>query len=60
MLMVKNPPVNAEDIRDEGLTPGSGKSTGGGHGNPLQEIYLENPMNREPGGLQSIRSKSQT
>ena len=57
MLMVKNPPPNAEDIRDKGLAPGSGKSTGGGHGNPLQELYMENPMDREPGGLQSIGSQ---
>ena len=33
--VVKNPPVNARDSRDMGLTPGSGRSPGGGHGNPL-------------------------
>ena len=55
--MVKNPPPNAEDTRDEGLTTGSGKSTGGGHGNPLQELYLENPMDREPAGRQFIGSQ---
>ena len=33
--MVKNPPVNAGDIRDSGSIPGSGRSPGGGHGNPL-------------------------
>ena len=34
--------------------PGSGRSPGGGHGNPLQYSCLENPMDRgeEPGGLQ--------
>ena len=42
-LMVKNPPANAGDIRDEGLIPGSGRCPGGGHGNPLQYSYLENP-----------------
>ena len=26
--------------------PGLGRSSGGGHGNPLQYSYLENPMNR--------------
>ena len=41
--MVKNPPANAGDIRDVGSTPGSGKSPGGGHGNPLQYSCLENP-----------------
>ena len=34
-LVVKNPPAIAGDVRDAGLTPGSGRSPGGGHGNPL-------------------------
>ena len=42
-LVVKNPPANAGDIRDEGSTPGLGRSPGGGHGNPLQYSCLENP-----------------
>ena len=42
--MVKNPPANAGDIRDMGSIPGSGKSPGGGHGNPLQYSCLENPI----------------
>ena len=42
--MVKNPPASAEDVRDKGSIPGSGKSPGGGHGNPLQYFCLENPM----------------
>ena len=29
-----------------GSIPGSGRSPGGGHGNPLQCSYLENPMDR--------------
>jgi len=45
-LVVKNPPANAGDIRDMGLIPGSGRSPGGGHGNPLQFSCLENPMDR--------------
>ena len=44
--MVKNPPANAGDIREPGLIPGSGRSPGGGHGNPLQYSCLENPMDR--------------
>ena len=44
--LVKNLPANAEDIRDVGSTPGSGRSPGGGHGNPLQYSCLENPMDR--------------
>ena len=46
MLVVKNPPANAEDLRDTGLIPGSGKSPGGGHGSSLQYSCLDNPMNR--------------
>ena len=46
VLVVKNPPANAGDIRDTGSIPGSGRSPGGGHGNPLQYSCLENPMNR--------------
>ena len=45
--MVKNLPASAGDRRDVGLTPGSGRSPGGGHGNPLQYSCLDNPMDRE-------------
>ena len=41
--MVKNLPANAGDVRDAGLIPRSGRSPGGGHGNPLQCSCLENP-----------------
>ena len=41
--MVKNPPSN---VRDRGLIPGSGRSPGGGHGNPPQYSCLENPKDR--------------
>ena len=44
VLVVKNPPDNAGDIRDAGSIPGSGRSPGGGHGNPFQYSCLENPM----------------
>ena len=42
----KNLPANAGDLRDTGSIPGSGRSPGGGHGNPLQCSCLENPMDR--------------
>ena len=45
-LVVKNPPANAGDIRDMGPIPGLGRSSAGGHGNPLQYSCLENPMDR--------------
>ena len=41
--VIKNSPANAGDV---GLIPGSGRSPGGGHGNPLQYSCLENPMDR--------------
>ena len=53
MLVVENLPVIAGDVRDTGLIPGSGRSRGGGHGNPLQYSCLKNPT-EEPGGLQSV------
>ena len=54
MLVVKNPPAKAGDIRDMGVISGSGRSSGEGNGNPLQYSCLKNPMDREPGGLQSM------
>ena len=44
--MVKNLPANARNAREVGSIPGSGRSPGGGHGNPLQYSCLENPMDR--------------
>ena len=55
--VVKNVrPASAGDIKDADCIPASGRSPGGGNGNPLQYSCLENPMNRteELGGLQSI------
>ena len=45
-LVVKNPPAYAGDLRDMDLIPGSGRCPGGGHGNPLQYSWLENPLDR--------------
>ena len=44
--VVKNPIANAGDSRDKGSIPGSGKSPGEGHGNPVQYSCLGNPMDR--------------
>ena len=44
--LVKNPPAHAEDTRDENAIPGSGRSSGEGNGNPLQDSCLGNPMGR--------------
>ena len=46
VLVVKNLPANAGDVRDTGSIPASGRSPGGGNGNPLQYYCLENPMDR--------------
>ena len=46
VLVAKNPPANAGDIRDTGSISGSGRFPGGGHGNPPQYSCLGNPMNR--------------
>ena len=43
-LGVKSLPYSPGDTRDGGLVPGSGRSPGGGHSNPLQCSCLENPM----------------
>ena len=45
-LVVKNPPANAGDRKRCGFDPWSGRSPGGGHGNPLQHSCLESPMDR--------------
>ena len=57
VLVVKNLPANAGDIRDVGLIPGLGRSPGEGNGNPLQYSCLENPMEEEAGGLQTMGSQ---
>ena len=46
VLVVQNLPVNAGDIRNIGSIPGWGRSPGEGHGNPLQYLCLQNPMDR--------------
>ena len=57
----KNSPADAGGIRDVGLTPTSGRSPGGGHGNPHPYSSLENPMDSGV-GLATVHSstKSQT
>ena len=50
--MLKNPPANGGDARDEGSIPGWGRSPEVGIGKPLQYSCLENPMDR--GAWQAI------
>ena len=61
LVIKKNLPTNAGDVRDTGSSPGSRRSPGGGHGNPLQYSCLETlPWTGEPGGLWSMGSHSWT
>ena len=54
VLVVKNPSVNAGDTGVTGSIPGSGRSTGGGHGNPSSIPAERIPCAEEPGRLQSL------
>ena len=46
VLVVKNLPADAGDLKDTDSIPGSGRSPGGGHGLPLQYSCLESAMER--------------
>ena len=49
--------ANAGDAGDKGLIPGLGRSSDGGYDNPLQYSCLENPLDKDPGGLQPLGSQ---
>ena len=44
--VVENLLANPRDVRDVGLIPGSRRSPGGRHGNPLQYSCLKNLLDR--------------
>ena len=46
VLVIKNPPANARDLRHLDSIPGLGRSPGGEHGNPLQYPCLGNLVDR--------------
>ena len=50
--MVKNPPANAGDTGNAGSIPKWERSSGGGHGNPVQYSCWRIPRPEDPGGLQ--------
>ena len=52
--MGKESACDTGDAGDVSSILGSGRSSGGGHGNRLQHACLENPMEEEPGGLESV------
>ena len=45
-LLVQSLPASAEEAEDTGLIPRSGRTPGGGNGNPLWYSCLESPMDR--------------
>ena len=57
--MVKNLPANAEDVRDVGSIPGSGRSPGGGNGSPLHYSCII-PWTEKRGRLESVGSQRVT
>ena len=57
-LVVKNLPASAGDRRDVGSVPGSGRSPGGGHGNPLQYSCLESSVDRGVSWATVVRLQS--
>ena len=60
VLVVKNPPANAGDIRDTGSILGSERSPGERNGNHSSILAWKIPGTDEPGGVQSRGSQSQT
>ena len=58
--MSKESACDAGASGDRGSIPGSRRSPGGGHGNPLQYPCMESPTDRGAGGLQPMGSQSRT
>ena len=54
VLVVKNPLASAEDVRDVGSIPGSGRSPGRAMATNSSNLAWRIPWTEEPGGLQSI------
>ena len=50
VLVVKNLPASAGDVRDAGSIPGLGRAPGGAPGNPLQYSYRKILWTEKPGG----------
>ena len=57
LLVVKNLPVSAGDIRDRGSIPGLGRSPGGGQATHFSILAWRVPWTEEPGRLQCMGSQ---
>ena len=57
VLVVKNLPANARDLRDMCSIPRTGRSPRGGHGHVLQYSCLGNPWTEEPGRLHGVATE---
>ena len=57
VLVVKNPPVNAGDIKDVNAIPGLGRSPGRGNAIHSSILAWRIPWTEKPGGLQSVGSQ---
>ena len=55
--MVKNSPANTGDVRGAGSVSGTGRSPGGGNGNPLQYSHLGNLMDKGAHGFRPLGLK---
>ena len=57
VLVVKNSPANARDLRDTSVIPGLGRSPEGGHDNSLQYSCMENSVDRGAWWVESMESQ---
>ena len=60
VLVVRNLPANARDVRNMGSIPGLGRSLGEGHATHSSILAWRFPWTEELGGLQSLGLQSQT
>ena len=60
MLVEKNMPANAGDVRDAGSVPKLGRSPGGGHGNPSSVFAWRIPWTEKPGTLHTVYGITQS
>ena len=57
VVVVKNPPANAENVRNVGSVPELGRSPGGGHATHSSILAWRMPWTEEPSRPQSVGSQ---